>query len=98
MQTPDLLTLIIYVLAVYRATRFVVEDVLPENLRNRIWDRFPPTHGIGYLITCYWCSSVYIATLFAIGYILVPSVTFFVALILALSATTGIIEKLLDRD
>lgn len=98
MQTPDFITLLIYVLATYRLTRFVVEDALPEPIRNAIWDRFPPTHGLGYLITCYWCSSFWIATILTTGYILIPSVMFYVALILALSATTGIIEKLLDRD
>lgn len=94
----DLITAAILILAVYRATRFVVEDALPEPVRNKIWDRFPPTHGLGYLITCYWCTSFWVATAFVIAYILVPSVVFYISLILALSATTGIISKLLDRD
>ena len=94
----DFLTLTIYALAAYRITRFIIEDSLPERLRNRIWDRFPPHKGIGYLITCYWCSGFWVATLLTVGYILVPSVMFYVALALALSTTTGIISKLLDRD
>lgn len=94
----DLLTFLIYALAAYRVTRFIIEDSLPERLRNRIWDRFPPHKGIGYLITCYWCSGFWVATLLTVGYILVPSVMFYVALALALSTTTGIISKLLDRD
>ena len=94
----ELLIFIVYILAAYRISRFIIEDALPERVRNWIWKRFPPTHGLGYLITCYWCTSVYVATLLVIGYILVPSVMFYVALVLALSATTGIISKLLDRD
>jgi hypothetical protein len=94
----ELFTFVIYALAVYRSSRFIIEDVLPEPLRNKIWDRFPPSHGLGYLITCYWCTSFWVATAFTIGYILIPSVVFYIALILALSATTGIISKLLDRD
>lgn len=94
----DLVTLIIYALATFRVSRLVIEDAVFETLRNKIWDRFPPSHGLGYILTCYWCSSIYIATAFTIGYILIPSVMFYVALFLALSATTGIISKLLDRD
>lgn len=94
----DLLTFLIYALAAYRVTRFIIEDSLPERVRNAIWNRFPPTHGIGYLITCYWCSGFWVATLLTVGYILVPSVMFYIALALALSTTTGIISKLLDRD
>ena len=94
----DLLTFLIYALAAYRVTRFIIEDSLPERVRNAIWNRFPPTHGIGYLITCYWCSGFWVATILTVGYILVPSVMFYIALALALSTTTGIISKLLDRD
>lgn len=94
----DLLTFVIYALAAYRATRFIIEDSLPERLRNKIWERFPPHKGIGYLITCYWCTGFWVATLLTVGYILVPSVMFYIALALALSTTTGIISKLLDRD
>ena len=94
----DFLELTVFALATFRLTRFVVEDVLPEPLRNIIWKRFPPHKGLGYLITCYWCSSFWIATLLTAGYILIHSVLFFICLPLALSAVTGIISKYLDRD
>lgn len=94
----DIVTFIILALATFRLSRLIIEDAVLEPLRNKIWDRFPPSHGLGYILTCYWCSSIYIATAFTIGYILIPSVVFFIALALALSATTGIISKLLDRD
>ena len=94
----NFLELTVFALATFRITRFIVEDVLPEPIRNAIWKRFPPHKGLGHLITCYWCSSVYVATLLTIGYILIPSVLFFICLPLALSAVTGIISKYLDRD
>jgi hypothetical protein len=94
----ELTTLLIYVLAGYRITRFIIEDALPETIRNKIWNRFPPSHGVGYLITCYWCSGFWVATLLTIGYILIPSVLFFICLALAISAGIGIISKYLDRD
>jgi hypothetical protein len=94
----DPITFLIYALAGYRVARFIIEDTLPERLRNAIWKKFPPHTSLGYLLTCYWCTGFWVATLLTIGYILVPSVMFFVALALALSATTGIISKFLDRD
>jgi hypothetical protein len=92
------LTFVIYSLAAFRITRALVEDVVFERLRNAIWKRFPPRTMLGYLFTCYWCLGIYVATFLTAGYILVPSVMFYVALIFALSAMTGIIQKLLDRD
>lgn len=89
---------IIYALAGYRITRAVIEDVIFESLRNRIWERFPPHKGLGYLITCPWCTGVYVATLLTTGYILIPSVMSIIATLLALAASIGIISKLLDRD
>ena len=94
----NFLELTVFALATFRITRFIIEDVLPEPLRNLVWKYFPPHKGIGYLITCYWCTSFWVATLLTIGYILIPSVLFFICLPLALSAVTGIISKYLDRD
>ena len=36
------LVFIITALAVYRATRFVIQDELVSPLRNRLWKKFPP--------------------------------------------------------
>ena len=94
----DFATFLILALATFRVARLIIEDAIFEPVREKIWDSFPPSHGLGYILTCYWCSSIYIATAFTIGYILIPSVVFFIALALALSATTGIISKYLDRD
>lgn len=87
----------VYALAVYRICRFIIEDVIFEKLRNAIWKKFPPHTSIGYLITCYWCTSVYVASLIVICSILVPSVVFIICLVFALSAVAGIISHILDR-
>ena len=89
--------LILIALATYRACRFIIEDALPEPVRNAIWKKFPPTHGIGYLITCYWCTSMYVASVFVICSILVPGVMFIICAILAVSAIAGIVSHIMDR-
>ena len=94
----DPMMFFIYALAGYRITRAIIEDVIFEGVRNRIWNRFPPTHGLGYLITCPWCTGMYVATALCAGYILIPSVMSIIATALALAASIGIINKLLDRD
>lgn len=93
----SLVELIVYGLAVYRASRFIIEDHLPEPIRNAIWRKFPPSHGIGYLITCYWCTSFWVASIIIICSILIPSVVFIICAILALSAIAGIVSQLVDR-
>lgn len=97
-MSTDLALFAIYALAGWRITRLIVEDRITEPLRNLIWKRFPPHKGLGYLITCYWCSGIYVATLLTAGYILVPSVMSIIVTALALAAAIGIINKLLDRD
>lgn len=94
----DIFLFIIYTLAGWRICRFIIEDTIFEPVRNKIWDRFPPHRGLGYLITCYWCSGVYVASALTLGYILVPSVMSIIATALALAASIGILNKLLDRD
>lgn len=97
-MTIDLVTLTILALATYRISRLLVEDVIAEDLRNLVWERFPPeSTKLGYLFTCYWCTSPYIASLLVVCYMIVPMVTVPVALIFALSALAGIISTRLDR-
>lgn len=96
-MTPDLMTFVILTLAVYRLSRLVVEDAVLEPLRTRVWAKFPPSNMIGYWFTCYWCTSIWFATLVVVSYTIVPVPTMFVSLILALSAITGIIAARVDR-
>lgn len=89
--------LVIYALAAYRLTRFLVEDHLFEGVREWVWKRRGPDTKLGYLFTCYWCMGFWMSSLLVAGYILIPSVMFIVALALALSAAVGIISKIVDR-
>jgi len=90
----ELVSFVILGLAVYRLTRLIVEDTVFEKIREKIFSKFSPsTSSIGYLLTCYWCTSMYVATLVTIGYILVPSIFIIICLPFALSAIAGLISE-----
>jgi len=89
---------IILGLAVYRATRVIVEDSILDKFRKAVWKKFPPANGgIGYLLTCYWCTSFWISSLVVTSYIIVPIATTAVCMIFALSAVAGIVTAWLDK-
>jgi len=91
------MTLAVLALAAYRATRFLVEDVLFDPVRNWVWKKFPPSTKFGYLFTCYWCMSFWVALKLVILYILLPEFTFVVSLVLAISALVGLIQSRVER-
>lgn len=94
----DLVELIVLALAVFRVTRLVTTDYITEPIRNFIWKRFPPeSTKTGYLFTCDWCTSIWVSSLFAIPYTIVPTETVAVSLIPALSAVASIIAARVDR-
>jgi hypothetical protein len=93
----DPLGLIILGLAVYRACRLVVEDQIFSRVRDAIWEKYPPTHGFGYLFTCYWCTSIWVASFFTLAYIIVPMPTMVFALALAVSAIAGFIAARVNK-
>lgn len=94
----ETLWLIVAALATYRLTRLVTADKITQPLRGWIVDR---SEWFGYLTTCDWCLSVWVAP--------VPSVAVLVwgdvlavqigLVALALSALTGLlslVERRLD--
>jgi hypothetical protein len=93
----ELVELIVLALAVYRLCRLIIEDAVTEPLREAVWRRYKPDGGIGYLITCYWCTGFWTSSLVVLAYIIVPVPTMVAALVLALSAVAGIIAARVDR-
>jgi hypothetical protein len=93
----NLITLVVTTLAAYRVTRFLVEDFLFEPVRNWIWKKFPPSTKIGYLFTCYWCMSFWVAIKLVALSLLLPEFTFVVSLVLAISALVGLIQTRVER-
>lgn len=89
--------LIILALCTYRLTRLIIQDTITYPIRNWIWNKFPPeTNRFGYLFTCPWCMSMWVASLTVLGYTIAPTVTTLLALIPALSAVAALITARLD--
>lgn len=92
-----LLELIIYGLATYRLTRLITRDVITESIRNWIWKKLPPDKSkVGYLFTCEWCLSIYVASLFLVSS-MITSATDIAATLLALSAIAGLLTAYEDK-
>lgn len=64
---PPALVLLIAGLAVHRVTRLLIADKITDPLRGRL--TFTSTGGyrptLGYLLSCPWCVSVYVAAAMA---------------------------------
>lgn len=90
MTLKDLLLLPIEFVAVYRATKLIIDDEIFADIREKIWDKYPPeTTKIGYLLTCPWCASIWAAAgLYALKK-LSPASAAYVSTVLAASAVTG---------
>jgi hypothetical protein len=59
-MTP--IELVTAVLATKRLTRLVVDDAITEPVREAVWQKSPPEKiGIGYLVSCHACTSVWAA-------------------------------------
>jgi hypothetical protein len=89
---------IILSLFVYRLTRLVVLDEILAPVRDWVWDRKSPSDSqIGYLFTCPWCVSLWVALPVVFLYALFPSMTILVGCIFALSAIAGLITAHWDQ-
>lgn len=94
----SLLELVILSLAVYRVTRLIVQDSILEPVRDRIFRRFNPQRSsLGYLLTCTWCMSLWVALPTVLFYAYNPSITLLVGCIFALSAVASLITALVDE-
>jgi hypothetical protein len=87
---PDLFTFFILALAAHRLTRLVTTDTIFSPLREKIWNKFPPDRvNLGYLITCDWCTSIWVSAILISSYLLIPYPTLVVSLVLAISTIVG---------
>lgn len=58
-----IVSLVVAALAVTRLTRLVVDDQITIGFRRWIFNKLGEDHSVSYLITCPWCSSVWIAAM-----------------------------------
>lgn len=75
-------------LATYRLTRLIVDDKITTKLRNTATNRWGQ-HGIGYLVNCPWCTSVWVGVGAVAVRRLFPKVWAPVAEAMAFSAAAG---------
>ena len=81
-------------LATFRISKLLVDDIIFERPREALFKKFPPeSTKIGYFFTCYWCTSMWVATLLTLGFILIPSVMLIVCLPFAVSAIAGYMSE-----
>jgi hypothetical protein len=98
MEILNPIALILLALATYRISRLLIADVIFDNLRNKIWEKFQPNNTkIGYLFTCYWCMSIWVASLITICYTIVPVATTIACIPFALSAVAGLIANRMEH-
>ena len=90
----QLLDYVILALAVYRLTRLVTTDVIFNKYREKIWAKYPiEKEGIGYLITCDWCTSIWVSSLVVCMYKIAPDIAIAVWGVFALSAVAGLMNR-----
>ena len=98
MKDITLLQFLLLGLATYRVTRFITRDMIMAPIRNYFWIKFPPEKSyIGYLSTCDWCFSFWIGSAFVSSAIIIPSVTYIVATVFAVSAIAGLLTAYEDK-
>lgn len=86
-------------LATYRLTRMITRDHIAEPLRERIWKKYPPeSTKVGYLITCDWCTSIWVASGLQLSRTIMPNGIRAVESVLALSAVAGLLAAHEDKD
>jgi hypothetical protein len=93
-----IITLVLLSLAAFRLTHLITTDAITEGLRNRIWNKFPPTTKLGYLITCNWCTGFWVSILMVALWLALPQVVIVVSLVLAISALVGLISAWSERQ
>lgn len=84
-------------LATFRITKFILDDELPRELREKAEDALAIrqhhllARKLDYLIHCPWCVSMYVATPLAILALKKPEIFQALALPLTFSAVTGLL-------
>jgi hypothetical protein len=86
---------IILTLAVFRITRLATTDEIFSKIREKVWSKSPPHKGgIGYLITCDWCTSIWVSSLVLIVYKIEPTPAVTVLSVFALSGAAGLLSRI----
>lgn len=88
---------IILALAAFRLTHLITTDAIADNFRQWVWKKWSPMSKIGYLITCNWCTGFWVSVFLVVSASVLPQVTFVVSLMLAISATIGLLSAWIEN-
>jgi len=81
-------------LAAYRLTRLVVEDVITSELREKIFEKYPPhDKSWSYALTCYHCAGLWTGLVVAVARVAAPRAWDPISNGLAAAAVTGLISE-----
>jgi hypothetical protein len=87
----DPVTLIVGALATHRLTRLIVADTITDPPRARLVER---GGRLAELITCYWCTGMYVAAGWALLTVTAPTVAATAGAALAWSSVTGLLASM----
>lgn len=81
-------------LAVYRLTKLVIDDKITEDVREKVWEKYPPeSTKIGYLFSCPWCVSMWVGLGAVAVKKVAPDAWEALSTAMAASAVSGILEE-----
>lgn len=81
-------------LAVYRLTKLVIDDKITEDVRNAVWDKYPPeSTKVGYLFSCPWCVSMWVGLGAVTARAVAPKSWEKLSTAMAASAVSGLLEE-----
>lgn len=93
MQNP-VLQILLTIIATFRLTKLLNQDYIMNDVRKKVWEKFPPsTSKIGYIFTCDWCMSIWAAGALMLVRRFAPEIYDEILLILTASAITGIVSE-----
>lgn len=75
--------------ACIRLTQLVVSDEITAPLRERVWAKHPVEHGIGFAVSCPFCSAIWVSALVMVARSFAPRAWQPVAEGLTLAAVAG---------
>lgn len=67
-MTVSALLIVLVCLSTYRFTRLIVRDLFPpmEVFREWVLRKCGVSHWLSYLVTCYWCVSLYVGAVIVV--------------------------------